>query len=162
MSGIWGLTWPVVWIVIGVVLLLSTTGQLGEGPAELIVEWWPVLLIVLGIWFVIGAVVPAGRGLTETLDIPLGGAPEAEVRIRFGAGNLTTRPAAGDSLVDGEFRGGVIHRIVGPGRIELSQDTRYGLPWLSHQSTLDGRADARGAARPAHRYRGKPGGPRPA
>ena len=95
MSGIWGLTWPVVWIVIGVVLLLSTTGQLGEGPAELIAEWWPVLLIGLGVWFVIGAVVPAGRGLTETLDIPLGGAPEAEVRIRFGAGNLSTRPAAG-------------------------------------------------------------------
>ena len=134
MSGIWGLTWPVVWIVIGVVLLLSTTGQLGEGPAELIVEWWPVLLIGLGIWFVIGAVVPAGRGLTETLDIPLGGASEAEIWIRFGAGNLTTRPAAGQSLVDGEFRGGVIHRIVGPGRVELSQDTRYGLPWLSHES----------------------------
>src|SRR6185295_134917 len=89
----------------------------------------------LGIWFVIGAVVPVGRGLTETLDIPLGGASEAEVRIRFGAGNLATRPAAGDALVDGEFRGGVVHRIVGPGRVELSQDTRYGLPWLSHEST---------------------------
>jgi hypothetical protein len=134
-SGIWGLTWPVVWIVIGIVLLLSTTDQLSEGPAELIAEWWPVLLIGLGVWFVIGAVVPAGRGLTETLSIPLGSATQAEVRIRFGAGNLTTRPAAGGSLVDGDFRGGVIHKIIGPGRIELSQDTRYGLPWLSHAST---------------------------
>lgn len=135
MSGIWGLTWPVVWIVIGVVLLLSTTGQLGESPAELIVEWWPVLLIGLGIWFVIGAVVPARRGLTETLSLPLGSVTDAEVRIRFGAGNLTTRPAASGSLVDGDFRGGVIHRVLGPGRVELSQDTRYGMPWLSHEST---------------------------
>jgi len=133
-SGIWGLTWPVVWIVIGVVLLLSTTGQLGEGPVELIVQWWPVLLIGLGVWFVIGAVVPARRGLTEALSLPLGNASEADVRIRFGAGNLTTRSAASGALVDGEFQGGVIHRILGPGAVELSQDTRYGLPWLSHAS----------------------------
>ena len=134
MSGIWGLTWPVVWIVIGVVLLLSTTGQLGQGPAELIVEWWPLLLIALGIWFVIGSVVPSRRGLTETLSLPLGNATEADVRFRFGAGNLTTRPAASGSLVDGEFPGGVIHRVLRPGAVELSQDTRYGLPWLSHAS----------------------------
>lgn len=155
-SGIWGLTWPVVWILIGVVLLLSTTGQLGEGPAELIVEWWPVLLIGLGIWFVVGAVVPARGGPTETLSLPLGSTTEAQVGIRFGAGNLTTRPAAGGSLVDGEFRGGVIHRVLGPGQAELSQDTRYGLPWLNHASTwtvgltaavpLDLRVDA-GASR---------------
>lgn len=135
LSGIWGLTWPVVWILIGVVLLLSTTGQLGEGPAELIVEWWPVLLIVLGLWFVIGAVVPPRRGLHETFSLPLGDATEAEVRITFGAGALTTRPAARGSLVDGEFKGGVIERMLGPGRVQLSQDTRYGLPWLSHEST---------------------------
>jgi hypothetical protein len=134
MSGIWGLTWPMVWIVIGVVLLLSTTGQLGEGPLELIVEWWPVLLIGLGIWFVIGAVVPAGRGLTETLDIPLGGAHEAEVKIRFGAGNLATRPAAGDRLVT-VTSGAASSTDRRPRPVELSQDTRYGLPWLSHRST---------------------------
>ena len=133
-SGIWGLTWPVFWIVIGVVLFLSTTGQLGQGPIEVIAEWWPILLIGLGIWFVIGAFVPARRGLTETLSLPLGNASDAAIRIRFGAGNLTTRAAADGSLVDGEFRGGVIHRILGPGQIELSQDTRYGLPWLSHAS----------------------------
>jgi hypothetical protein len=135
LTGIWGLTWPVVWIVIGVVLLLSTTGQLGEGPGELIVEWWPFLLIGLGVWFVIGAVVPARRGLTETLSLPLGSASDAEVRIRFGAGSLATRPAAAGSLVDGEYRGGVIHRVLGPGRVELSQDTRYGMPWINHEST---------------------------
>ena len=100
-SGIWGLTWPVVWIVIGVVLFLSTTGQLGQGPIEVIAEWWPILLIGLGIWFVIGAFVPAGRGLTETLSLPLGNASDAAIRIRFGAGNLTTpRPMGRSSMAN--------------------------------------------------------------
>ena len=156
MSGIWGITWPVVWIVIGVLLLLSTTGLLGQGPIELIAEWWPVALIGLGIWFVIGAIVPSGRGLTETLSLPLAGATEASVRIRYGAGNLATRPAGEGMLVDGEFGGGVVHRMRGPGRVELEQDTRYGLPWLEHPSNwtvgltaeipLDLRVDA-GASR---------------
>ncbi len=133
-SGIWAFTWPVAWIVVGVILLLSTTGSIGQGPAELIAEYWPWALVVLGIWFVIGAVVPAGRGLTETLALPLAGAPDAGIRIRFGAGDLATRPAAAGQLVDGEFVGGVIHRLVGPGRVELEQDTRYGLPWLERPS----------------------------
>jgi hypothetical protein len=78
--------------------------------------------------------VPAGRGLTEKLALPLGGALDAGIQIRFGAGDLATRPAGAGQLVDGEFVGGVIHRIVGPGRLELRQDTRYGLPWLERPS----------------------------
>jgi hypothetical protein len=129
---------------------------MGPRPTELIAEWWPVALIALGIWFVIGAVVPSGRGLVESLSLPLAGASQASVRIRFGAGNLTTRPAASGSLVDGEFVGGVISRLTGPGRVELEQDTRYGLPWLARASNwtvgltseapLDLRVDA-GASR---------------
>jgi hypothetical protein len=133
-SGIWALTWPVAWIVVGSVLLASTTGAIGTGPAQLVAEYWPWALIVLGIWFVIGAVLPAGRGLTETLVLPLAGATAAGVRIQFGAGTLHTRPAAPGNLVDGDFRGGVMHRVVGPGRVELQQDTRYGLPWLERSS----------------------------
>ena len=133
-SGIWAFTWPVAWIVIGVILLLSTTGRIGQGPAELVAEYWPWALIVLGIWFVIGAVIPAGRPLTDSLAIPLAGTADAGIRIRFGAGTLTTRPAGGGHLVDGEFEGGVIHRLIGPGRVELEQDTRYGLPWLDRTS----------------------------
>jgi hypothetical protein len=133
-SGIWAFTWPVAWIVVGVVLLLSTTGTIGTGPGQLIAEYWPWLLIALGIWFVIGAVVPTGRGLTETLVLPLAGATEAGVKIQFGAGTLHARPAGPGNLVDGDFRGGVVHRLIGPGRVELEQDTRYGLPWLERSS----------------------------
>ena len=156
LSGLWAFTWPVAWIVVGVVLWLSTTGSIGRGPAELIAEYWPWALVVLGIWFVIGAVAPSGRGLTETLALPLAGSTDAAVRIRFGAGNLAMRPAEAGHLVDGEFVGGVIHRPIGPGRVELVQDTRYGLPWLERPSNwtvgltaeipLDLRVDA-GASR---------------
>jgi hypothetical protein len=156
LSGLWAFTWPVAWIAVGILLLLSTTGSIGQGPSDLIAEYWPWALVILGIWFIIGAVVPTGRGLTETLVLPLGGAPDAGVRIRFGAGNLGTRPSAPGNLVDGEFVGGVIHRVVGPGRVELEQDTRYGLPWIERRSdwmvgltaevTLDLKIDA-GASR---------------
>jgi hypothetical protein len=155
-GGLWAFTWPVAWLVVGVILWLSATGSIGQGPTDLIAEYWPWALVVLGIWFVIGSVVPSGRRLTESLALPLAGAADAGVRIRFGAGNLATRPAAPGNLVDGEFIGGVIHRLVGPGRVELEQDTRYGLPWVERRSAwtvglsaevpLDLKVDA-GAAR---------------
>ena len=135
LSGVWAFTWPIAWIVVGVLLLMSTTGSLAQGPGELISDYWPWALVALGVWFVIGAVVPAGRRPDETLAVPLGGASEAGIRIQFGAGTLATRPAAAGNLVDGTFTGGVLHRLVGPGRIELQQDTRYGLPWLDRAST---------------------------
>ena len=134
LGGIWAFTWPVVWILIGVVLFLSTTGRLGEGPGELIATYWPWALIALGVWFVIGAVIPSGRGMTETLALPLTGTSEANVWIKFGAGTLATHVAAPGQLVDGQFTGGVLHRVRGPGRVELEQDTRYGLPWLDRRS----------------------------
>jgi len=134
LGGIWAFTWPVVWILIGVVLFLSTTGRLGEGPGELISTYWPWALIALGVWFVIGAVIPSGRGMTETLALPLAGTSEANVWIKFGAGTLATHVAAPGQLVDGQFTGGVLHRVRGPGRVELEQDTRYGLPWLDRRS----------------------------
>ncbi len=134
LSGIWAFTWPLAWIVIGVLLLLSTTGSLSQGPAEIIADYWPWALVVLGIWFVIGAVVPTGRGLAESLVIPLAGVTAAGIRIQFGAGTLMTRAAAAGNLVDGDFTGGVLHTIIAPGRVELRQDTRYGLPWLERGS----------------------------
>jgi hypothetical protein len=133
-AGIWAFTWSVAWIVVGILLLASTTGYIGKGPLELISEYWPWLLVALGVWFLIGAVVPGGPDLEESLSIPLGGATEAVVRIRFGAGDLTTGLATAGSLVDGRFSGGVKSRITGPGRVELEQDTSRGLPWLDHRS----------------------------
>ncbi|MEX2184462.1 MAG: hypothetical protein WEC14_08435 [Chloroflexota bacterium] len=136
-AGIWAFTWPAAWIGVGTVLLASTTGNLGQGPWEWFSETWPYLVIGLGIWFLIGAVIPSRGGPQERLDLSLGGVPEASVRIGFGAGDLRTTVAAPGSLVDGSFTGGVVHRTVGPGRVELSQDTTFGLPWLDHASTWD-------------------------
>jgi hypothetical protein len=132
--GFWSLTWPVVWIGVGIVLFLSTTGRLGTGPGELIAQGWPWLLIGLGVWFLIGAVAPGGRPPLEDLVIPLGDQPSASVRIQFGAGTLEAGLAAPGQLVDGRFRGGVVHRELGPGMVQLEQDTAYGLPWLQRES----------------------------
>jgi hypothetical protein len=134
LAELWTFTWPIAWIVIGSVLLASTTGNLGEDPGSLIAEYWPWALIALGVWFVIGAIIPSG-GIEESLVLPLAGGHTAEVQIRFGAGTLTTAVAAPGALVDGAFRGGVVHRTGGPGKTELRQDTAYGLPWLDREST---------------------------
>lgn len=135
-AGLWSLTWPVAWAVVGVLLLASTTGSLGVGPIELFEQAWPWVLVALGVWFLIGALVPGG-GSGETLALPLGGAGSASVRISFGAGELRTHAAAPGMLVDGTFAGGVRHRLVGPGQVELSQDIDMGIPWLDRSSTWD-------------------------
>ncbi len=133
-SGLWSFTWPVLWTVVGVLLLLSTTGRLGTEPFELIELGWPWLLVALGVWFLIGAVFPGGAKPQEQLVVPLRAAGSASVRVKFGAGSLTTRPAALGALVDGEFRGGVVHREHGAGLVELEQDTTWGLPWLNQET----------------------------
>ena len=130
---IWGLTWPVAWTAVGVLLLASTTGSLATGPAELVDTYWPWAVILLGIWFLIGAFVP-GRPPLEQLALPLDGAERADVRIRFGAGELTMHRAPAGSLIDGTFQGGVRHRLSSPGRLELEQDLEGGVPWLDHQA----------------------------
>jgi hypothetical protein len=119
---------------VGIALLLSTTGRLGQGPLDLAAEYWPWVLVILGAWFVIGAFLPGGAP-TESLAIGLDGANEAKVRIQFGAGDLATRLAAPGHLVDGEYIGGVVARREGPGAVRLEQDTSFGLPWLDHRST---------------------------
>jgi hypothetical protein len=132
---LWALTWPVAWIVIGAILLASTTGALAAGPAELIAEWWPWVLVILGVWFLIGAFVPGGRA-EEALVVPLGDARHAKVDIRFGAGELAIHRAAPGALVDGSYLGGVRHRTLGPGHLELEQDLD-GIPWLDRDSRWD-------------------------
>ena len=133
-GGLWSFTWPVAWIVVGSVLLASTTGTIGTQPAELITTYWPWALVILGIWFLIGAFVPSGRRPTEALSVPLDGATDAAVKIRYGAGELVVGPAAPGQLVDGTCQGGVITRAAGRGRVDLGQDTRYHLPWFEHSS----------------------------
>jgi len=133
-GGVWAFTWPVVVILIGIGLLAATTGYLGQGAIDWLATWWPLGLVVLGIWFVIGALVPVGRPALESLVVPLDGATAANVRLRFGAGHVTARRADPGNLVDGSFEGGVIRKDFGPGRIELRQDTAYGVPWFDRRS----------------------------
>jgi hypothetical protein len=133
-AALWSYTWPVLWIAVGVVLLLSTTGNLATAPADLAANAWPWILVVLGIWFLVGALAPLGRGPIEELAIPLGGVREAAVRIRFGAGELDVHRASAGHLVDGHFEGGVVRSDHGPGRVDLAQDTTFGVPWLDTRS----------------------------
>jgi hypothetical protein len=133
-AAIWSFTWPVVLIAAGIVLLLSATGNLGQGPIDLIANAWPWVLVGLGLWFLLGALIPSGASPLEQLTVPLAGAGEARVRIRFGAGELSIGPAVPGNLVEGRFTGGVLQRATGAGRIELEQDTTYGLPWLDNRS----------------------------
>ena len=136
-SGLWAYTFPVAWIAVGSVLLASTTGRLSQSPGDLIVTWGPWFLIVLGAWFVLGAILPRGHGPVEQLELGLDGATQAAVRIRFGAGELSARAAAPGHLVDGRYEGGVDHRVRGPGQVELTQDTTYGIPWFDRRSSWD-------------------------
>lgn len=132
MSVLWAFTWPVVTIVIGAVLLASTTGVLAQGPLEMLLQWWPILLIVLGIWFLFGSLFARSTPV-ESLAIPLEGATDASVRIRFGAGEVAVLRGQPGNLVDGRFEGGVIVKRDG-NRLELRQDTDRGIPWLERQS----------------------------
>ncbi len=134
-GGLWDFTWPIAWVVVGGILLASTTGNLGQGPAELFESYWPWALVVLGAWFLVGAVMPGGPRLEELLAVPLRGASAAGVRVKFGAGTLSATTAAPGHLVDGEFKGGVVVREEGLGRLELTQDTSRGLPWLDRESS---------------------------
>jgi hypothetical protein len=135
-ASLWAFSWPIAWIVIGCILLASTTGTLAQRPGELIAEWWPWALVILGAWFLIGAFIPGPRS-PETLVLPIDGAQAAAIRINFGAGTLTTHPAATGNLIDGTFRGGIRHEVEGLGRVRLSQDTTEGVPWLDRESTWD-------------------------
>jgi hypothetical protein len=72
----------------------------------------------------------------EALALPLGDARQAKVDIRFGAGELFIHRAAPGALVDGTYQGGVRHRAVGPGHVELEQDLD-GIPWLDRDSSWD-------------------------
>lgn len=134
LANLWAFTWPVGWLVVGSLLLAATTGNLGADPGQLFADAWPWAAVLLGIWFVIGAIVPGDR-LRESVDLPLAGLQAAAVRVRFGAGTLTTGTAAAGRLVDGEYKGGVVVAEDGPGRVDLSQDTTYGLPWLDRESS---------------------------
>jgi len=122
------LAWPVTFLAVGIALFLSTTGRIGMEPGDLVAQWWPAALIVLGGWLLLAAAIPGSAKADEELSMPLAGAGEASVRIKFGGGELTVEHGPDEMLVSGEFRGGVIRRSAGPGRVELEQEGWH-VPW---------------------------------
>ncbi len=155
-AGSWSLLWPIAWLLIGVVLLAATTGQLGMGLGDLLSTWWPVALILVGVWFLVAAVWPGRRRPVESLTLPLGPSPGASIKLSFGGGVLDVGRATLGSLVSGTFQGGVRYRTNGPDSVELQPDTGRGWPmagatfrWaigLTGEKPLDLRLDT-GASR---------------
>ncbi|HEX5579748.1 MAG TPA: DUF5668 domain-containing protein, partial [Candidatus Limnocylindria bacterium] len=123
---------PLLLTAVGAVLLLSTTGALGEDTGALIARWWPVVLIALGLWFLLFAAWPGTRPSSEgnQLSIPLAGTPEASIRVRFGGGELTAGPAPRGTLLDGSFEA-VPARAweSAPGRWELESESPITWAW---------------------------------
>ena len=147
-------------IAVGVVLLLATGAGWAAIPAHSSRPGGR------GVWSSSGrgsssGPSPGWLGAGRGADAAARRSDRGEVKIRFGGGNLTTRPATSGYLVDGEFRGGVRHKVIGRGQVELEQDTANGLPSLDRRDRVDGRPDRRGAARPDTRDRGDEDGPRP-
>jgi hypothetical protein len=124
------LAWPVTLLVVGIALFLSTSGRIDMGPGELIARWWPAALILLGAWLLLAAAIPGSAPTDEQLSVPLAGAADASVRIKFGGGELSVGRGPDEMLVSGEFRGGVVRRSSGPGRVELEQEGWH-WPWGS-------------------------------
>jgi len=116
-------------IVVGVVLLLQTTGVVPWRLWSSLWRLWPVFIVLMGLNMLLGrrlgwlaglltaAVLLASLGLAlalmereqpltvTTLVEPLGGLRSAEARISFGPGDLTVRslPPASPNLVEGLF-----------------------------------------------------------
>jgi hypothetical protein len=120
--GMWGMWWPIAVVAVGIVLLLSTTGNLGYSPAQL-VAWWPLAVIALGVWFLFGALIARPSSGSESLNVPLGTLTEAQIKVNFGGGELVVGPAESGSLISGQFAGGAVARDRGNGRFEIEPFT---------------------------------------
>ena len=138
----WELLWPVAWIALGVVLLLSTTGQLAVSPGELISNGWPIVLVGIGLWLLGSALVNA-RPATQELSLPLPAIGAARVRLAFGGGSLQVERAPDGVLAAGTFSSGVSVKERGAGDIELSPETGGGA-WFPWDGTLEWRVGLTG------------------
>ncbi len=120
----------IVLVLLGVLLLLQTTGVVSWGIWGILWRFWPVIIIAIGIELVLGRWSPVLAGVlvavllvgavgaavgiamaqeddevVETLAEPLGDLRSVDVRLVFGAGDLAVRslPAGSPNLVEGRF-----------------------------------------------------------
>ena len=128
-----GLIFPILLVIVGVVLLLQTTGVLPWSLWSTLWRFWPVLVILAGLsivlrnapaWVmpsiallalagVVGAAVaiewPFTKPTTYTSSFtePLGGLERARVEVDFGAGKLSvgSLPESSENLAEGQFGG---------------------------------------------------------
>jgi hypothetical protein len=126
------LAWPVALLVVGVLLLLSTTGNLGIGPMELMSRWWPVVVIAVGLWLLLAAVLPTRRFGSDTLELPLDGAASADVKVTFGGGQLSIGAGRPGILLNGTFEGiPAKYRMRGPGSVHVEPEADVAMPWAN-------------------------------
>jgi len=109
---------PLMLVVLGFLLLFSNLGYIQFDFWHFVTTWWPLLLIVFGLDILIGSL-RARNVKPRTLALDLGTAPQADVSINFGAGDLTIGKAAPGKIVDGTFEGEVRYDAKPDGRVWL-------------------------------------------
>ena len=114
---------PLLLVVLGFLLLFSNLGYIQFDFWRLIGMWWPLLLIIGGLDVLIGSL-RARNIKPQTLALDLGTAPQADVSINFGAGDLTIGKAAPGKIVDGTFEGEMRYDAKPDGRVWLKLE-----PW---------------------------------
>ena len=100
--------WAAFLILIGALLMLNNFGLL---PFDLGAAFWPLLLVLAGLWILVGSLGGRREMPAEAVVVPLEGAAQAELRLRFGGGQLkVSGGAAPEELFKGEFTGGLDRR----------------------------------------------------
>jgi hypothetical protein len=135
-----GLIGPIVLLGLGILFLGTNTGVWDINIGDL----WPLILVVIGVVLLLGAVWPGSRSGTRSgagsdeVALELQGVTDAEVRLRFGAGELRVAAGSAGNLVEGQFDGGVIVKRPSPNRVELQPDMERGM-WMWGGERLDWR-----------------------
>jgi Domain of unknown function (DUF5668) len=140
-----GVVWPLLLIFIGAIFLLQNTGYLPPNAWQNLWRLWPMVLVLAGIelllahrvpWLVLASVAAlvlvvgvfatgismapsvASGAVTRSIPTDLGGATQAAVTIRFGAGQLNIGP-----LIDPKPEQLAVMTYTGPS--ELASEPRY-------------------------------------
>jgi hypothetical protein len=105
------LFWGAILVLIGGLLLLDTTGVLDSLGLRGVNVWsliWPLGMILFGLWILLGFIMGPDRMETKYVSVPLEGASQAAIRVRYGAGKLDiSGQEVGGELLSGSFSGGV-------------------------------------------------------